>query len=140
MRLGRARKPSGCWKDVDSSGVDLFGGGFVGEEVEGGSALGAGFGEDERAVGKVEGGEVVLAAEFGFDGAPVEAAGDHEVQDEPEAVVEFDGDSFADTVEGGDGVAFDLFDAGMGGAEKEWAGDADVGRGWPTMRGSRAEM
>jgi hypothetical protein len=42
----------------------------VAEEVEGGAALGAGFGEDERAVGKVEGGEVVAASEFGTEGAP----------------------------------------------------------------------
>ena len=28
-----------------------------------------------------------------------------------------------------DGVAFDLFDAGLDGAEEEWAGDADVGEG-----------
>jgi len=31
-------------EDVDSSGVDFFGGGFVREEVEGGSAFGASFG------------------------------------------------------------------------------------------------
>ncbi len=54
-------------EDVDSSGVDFFGGGLVGEEVEGGSALGAGFGKDEGAIGKVECGEVVATAEFGSD-------------------------------------------------------------------------
>ena len=32
-----------------------------------------------------------------------------------------------------------LFDGGLDGAEQEWAGDADVGSCWPTMRGSRAE-
>ena len=48
-------------EDVDASGVDVFGGSFVGEEVEGGSAFGAGFGEDERAVGEVECGQVVAA-------------------------------------------------------------------------------
>ena len=104
-------------EDVDAAGVDLFGGSFVEEEVQGGPAPGAGFGEDEGAVGEVEGGEVVSAAEFGSDGAPVKASGDHEVQDEPEAVVEFDGDAFAYAVEAADGVAFDLFDAGLDGAE-----------------------
>ena len=95
--------------------------------MKGGSAFGAGFGEDERAVGEVEGGEIVSAAEFGSDGAPVQATSDHEVQDEPEPVVELDGDAFADEVEGADGVAFDLFDSWLYGAEEEWAGDADVG-------------
>ena len=116
-------------RTFDAAGVDVLGGGFVGEEVEGGAAFGAGFGEDEGAVGEVEGGEVVAAAEFCAEGAPVETAGDHEVKDEPEAVVELDGDAFADAVERADGVAFDGFDAGLDGAEEEWAGDADVGEG-----------
>jgi len=96
--------------------------------VEGGAALGAGFGEDEGAVGEVEGGEVVSAAEFGSEGAPVEAAGDHEVEDEPYTVVEFDGDAFANAAESADGVAFRFFDGGMYGAEEEGAGDAKVGQ------------
>jgi hypothetical protein len=95
--------------------------------VEGGAAFGAGFGEDERAVGKVEGGEIVAAAEFGSEGPPVEAAGDHEVQDEPMAVVEFDGDALADAVEGAYGVAFEFFEGWLDGAQEEWAGYADVG-------------
>ena len=37
---------------------------FAGEEMQGCAALGAGFGEDERAGGKVEGGEVVSSAEL----------------------------------------------------------------------------
>jgi len=59
----------------------------------------------------------------------MEAAGDHEVQDEPEAVVEFDGDAFADAMEGTDGVAFGVFDSRLDGAEEEWAGYADLGEG-----------
>ncbi len=77
-------------------------------------------------MGKVEGGEIVSAAEFGSDGSPVKAAGDHEVKDEPEAVVELDGDAFADAAERADGVAFDLFDGWLDGAQQEGAGDADV--------------
>jgi hypothetical protein len=59
----------------------------------------------------------------------VGAAGDYEVEDEPEAVVELDGDAFANAAEGCDGVAFDVFDARLDGAEEEWAGDADVVEG-----------
>ena len=114
-------------EDVDSSGVYFIRGGFVGEEMEGGSALGACFGEDEGAVGEVEGGEVVAASEFCSEGAPVEATGDHEVKDEPETVVELEDDALADAVEGADGVVHGLFDAGLDGAEKEGTGDAEVG-------------
>ena len=109
-------------EDVDAAGIDGLHVFFVAEEVEGGAAFGAGFGEDERAIGEVEGGEIVAAAEFGSEGAPVEAAGDHEVKDEPEAVVEFDGDAFADAAEGADGVAFESL---------RWAvGRCGGGKGW----------
>jgi hypothetical protein len=95
--------------------------------MERGAALGAGFGEDEGAVGKVEGGEVVAAAELCAERTPVEAASDHEMKDEPEAVVEFEDDAFADAVEGADGVVFGVFDAGLDGAEEEWACYAELG-------------
>jgi hypothetical protein len=36
-------------------------------------------------------------------------------------------DTLADAVQGADGVVFDLFDAGLDGAEEEGAGDAKVG-------------
>jgi hypothetical protein len=117
------------FEKFQASGVDVLEGFFVGEEVEGGSPLGTGFSEDEGAVGEVEGGEIVAAAEFGSDRAPVKAPRDHEVQDEPEAVVELDGDAFADAVKPADGVAFDLFNCGTDGAEEEWTGYSDVGKG-----------
>ena len=114
-------------EDVDAAGVDGLHVVLVAKEVEGGAALGTSFGEDERAVGEVEGCEIVAAAEFCSEGTPVETAGDHEVQDEPVAVVEFDGDAFADAAEGTDGVAFELFDGRLDGSEEEGAGQADVG-------------
>ena len=116
-------------EDVDSARVDVVCGGLVCEEMERGSAFGACFGEDEGPVGEVEGGEVIAASEFCAEGAPVEAAGDHEVQDEPDAVVELEDDAFADAMERADGVALDFFDARLDGAEEERTGDADVGEG-----------
>jgi hypothetical protein len=57
----------------------------------------------------------------------VETAGDHEVQDEPVAVVKFDGDALADAAEGADGVAFEFFEGRLDGAQEEGAGYADLG-------------
>ena len=57
----------------------------------------------------------------------METAGNHEVKDEPETVVEFEDDAFAYAVEGADRVVFDLFDARLYGAEEKWAGDAEMG-------------
>ena len=130
---GGAEVFEGCGEDVEAAWIDFVGDGFVGKEMEGSSAFGAGFGEEEGARGEVEGGEVVSAAEcragLFVEGTPVEAAGDHEVKDEPDAVVEFEDDAFADPVKGADGVTFDVFDAWVDGAEEEWAGYADLGEG-----------
>ena len=92
--------------------------------MERGAALGAGFGEGERAVGEVECGEVVAAVEGGagllrVEVAPVETAGDHEVEDEEEVVVETEDNALADAAEGANGMAFDGGDGRDGGAQKE---------------------
>ena len=56
----------------------------------------------------------------------MEAAGDHEMEDEPEIVVEAESDALADATEFADGVAFGGGNGRVGGAEEEWATDADV--------------
>lgn len=48
------------------------------------------------------------------------------MEDEEEAVVKLKDDAFADAAEGGDGVAFDVLEAGLDGAEQEGAGEADL--------------
>jgi hypothetical protein len=61
----------------------------------------------------------------------VEAAGDHEVEDEEEFVLaavgwEAEDDALADAAEGADGLAFDGGDGWDGRAEEEGRGDAEV--------------
>ena len=56
---------------------------------------------------KVEGGEGVAAGEFGLSGLPVQAAGDHEVQHQPEVAFDADGDALADAADADDLLAFD---------------------------------
>ena len=58
--------------------------------------------------------------------APVQAAGNHQMKDQPEIVVEADGDAFADATKFADGEAVDGGDGGLRGAEKKQAGDADA--------------
>jgi hypothetical protein len=63
------------------------------------------------------------------------------MEDEKEAVVELEDDAFADAAEGHDGVAFEVFDAGLDGAEEEGAGEADVVEGLvEDARGEGAEV
>src|SRR5215469_4145554 len=99
---------------------------FSANHMERGATLGAGFGEDEGAVGKIEGGEVAAAGEFGMGWFPVQAAGDHEVKNQPEIVVETNGDALADPAERADGVAFGGREGLVGGAEEKGAVEADV--------------
>ena len=93
--------------------------------MEGCAAFGASLSELQGAGGEVEGGEGIAAGEFGCGGAPVEAAGNHEVKHEPDVVFEAQGDALADAAEAGDALAFSLADGRIHGAEKEEALDAD---------------
>ena len=61
-----------------------------------------------------------------LSGPPVEAAGDHEVQDKPEIVVDADGDAFADAANSADGLSFGGGDGRTARAQQKGAVDADV--------------
>lgn len=56
----------------------------------------------------------------------MEAPGDHEVQDEPEVVVETDGDSLADSAQFPDGLAFDAAQWWVDTAQQKGAGEAHM--------------
>jgi len=71
-------------EDFDSAGIDVVECLLAAQEMERGAALGAGFSEGERAGGKVEGEEGLAAGEFGVRRPPVETAGNHEMDDQPE--------------------------------------------------------
>ena len=93
-------------EDVDAAGVEsgeIF---FAADDMERRAMFCAGFGEDERAVGEIKCGEHIFAGELCIGRAPVEAAGDHQVKNEPEVAVEADGDAFADAAQVADGAAF----------------------------------
>ncbi len=92
---------------IDAARVDGEEIGFAAQDVEGGPTLGAGLGEDQGAVGKIEGGETLAASELGRRRSPVEPTGDHEVEHQPKIVVQADGDAFADAAEGSDGATLD---------------------------------
>ena len=59
----------------------------------------------------------------------MEAAGDHEVEDQPEVTFNTNGDAFADAAEGGYRAAFCGGQGWVDGAEEEDGGDADAVEG-----------
>ena len=113
-------------EDVDAAGVEcgkIFG---AFDDVERGAMLRAGFGEDERAIGEIERGKHVFAGELRAGSAPVEAAGDHQVKDEPQVGVEADSDTFADAAQFAHSAAFGVGERWDCGAEEEWRAEAHV--------------
>jgi hypothetical protein len=116
-------------EDFDAAGIEVVKGLLAADEMERSAALGAGFREDERTGGEIEGGEGVASGEFGLGRAPVETAGDHEVKNQPEIAFNTDGDALADAAEGADGFAFNAGEGRIDGAEKEDGAEAHTVEG-----------
>ena len=69
--------------------------------------FGAGLGEDQRAVREVERGEADLARQLRAPRLPVQPAGDHQVEDEEEVVVEREDDALAEPRDASDHLPLD---------------------------------
>jgi hypothetical protein len=111
---------------IEATGIERAKGFFSADEVERSAPLGAGLGEDQRAAGEIEGGEVAAAGELAVRPLPVEAASDHEVKDEPEIVIETEGNPLGETAEFADGAAVDGGERRIDGAQEESAVQADT--------------
>jgi hypothetical protein len=53
------------------------------DDVQRGAAFGAGFSENQRAIGKIECRKVIASQQPRSGRAPVEPAGDHQMDDQP---------------------------------------------------------
>jgi hypothetical protein len=69
--------------------------------------LRAGFGQDQAAIREIERSQTAGPRNFGSASTPVEASGDHQMQDQPQVVIETYRDSFANPAELSDSFAFD---------------------------------
>jgi inhibitor of KinA len=87
--------------------------------------LRAGFGKRERAVGKIESSQAVAARQLCFWRPPVQAARNHQVQDEPEIAFHSDRDSLADSTQFAHNAAFDIRKGRLGGAKQKGAGQSN---------------
>ena len=77
---------------------------FPEDDVQRCAFLRAGFGPEKGTIGKVEGSKTAGRGNFDAAGLwaqwmPVKAAGDHEMEDQPEVVFETDADAFAEAAE-----------------------------------------
>ena len=118
------------FEDFEASRIEGAEAGFAFDNVEGSAFFRAGFGPENGTVGEVEGGEAAWgrnldAAGFRRDELPVEAAGDHEVKDEPQVVFEADADALAEAAELENLLAKCAGKRRSGGAQKKGTGDAN---------------
>lgn len=118
-------------QDFEAAGIERAEAVFASDDVERGSLLGAGFGPEKRAGGKIECGETARwrnfdAARLRAERVPMQAAGDHQVEDEPEFAFEADADAFAETPELENSLAGGVGEGRVCRAQKKWADDADT--------------
>ena len=94
------------------------------DQVERRPLLRAELGERQRAFRKIERGQRIAAAELGGRLFPVQAPVDHQVQDEPQVVLEAERDALAEAAQPADVFASERAERGLGRAQQEWAGQA----------------
>ena len=99
---------------------------FAADDVDRRAALRSGLGEHERAVVEVERGQAELAGNLRAGGEPLEAAGDHQMDDEEELAFESEDDPFAEAPEGDDFLAGQLGGGRLDRAEDERIGEPEL--------------
>jgi len=92
--------------------------------VERGALARAGLGPEKSSVGEIESGQATRRRDLGATFLPVESAGDHQVEDQPEVIVEAYADAFAEAAEMANRFAFRASERRVRGAQQKWAGDA----------------
>ncbi len=120
--------------DLEAAGVVVLPGVAAEEHGERCPVLRAGLGEQQGAGREVEGGQGALGGQPGPGRLPVEPAGDHQVQDEPEVAVEADGDPLPEAADLADRPAVGRLHGRLERPEQERAPDPHGASVSPTIR------
>ena len=96
------------------------------DDVQAGPALGAGLAQGQAAVREVEGGQIPAPRQVGARRLPVQAAGDHQVENQPQLVLQADGDALADAPQGDHALGLARLGGRLGGAQQKGMGDAQT--------------
>ena len=108
-------------ENIDSARVDRTQALLAGEHMQRCTAFGAGLSEHERAIGKIEGCQILPARQLGPRWAPVQPASNHQVQHYPEIAVDSYCDSLADSAQFAHRSAFYIGDGRLCGSKQEGA-------------------
>ena len=91
--LGELRER--CFQDFEPSGVVRRQRRVAADQVQGGTAFRAGFGQDQGPGREVERGQAELLRDVGARFLPAQPSGDHEVNDDMEMFLQAEHDAFA---------------------------------------------
>src|SRR6266699_1115068 len=109
---------------LDATGIESAKAVFSSDDVERSALLRAGFGPEKSSGGKIKCGEAARRRNFGAARTPMQPAGDHQMQDEPEAVFEADANALSEPVQTRDLLPCCGADGRSDGAEQKRAHDA----------------
>src|SRR6266851_6665793 len=119
---GKARRIGA--EHFDAAGIESAKAVFSGDDVERSALLRAGFGPEKSSGGKVKCSKAARRRNFGAARTPVQPAGDHQVQNQPEAVFEADANALSEPAQTRDLLPFCAADGRSHGAEQERADNA----------------
>jgi hypothetical protein len=123
---GLRESPQDRCKDIDAARIDGVQRIGASQHVQGCAALRSRLGQHQRAVRKIERRQIVASRELGAGGAPVQPSGNHEMDDQPQIVVEANGHTFADSLKAAHGVSLHRGERRFGAAQQECAGEAHL--------------
>jgi len=122
--LSACRNVSRSAANTSIPGIDRFERRVAAQHEQRRAPFGAGFREHERAGGKIERCEIVAPAELCVRRPPMQSSGDHQMEHEPQVVVEADRDALADAPQLAHGASLHARERRVGGAQQEDARDA----------------
>ena len=111
---------------LEAPGIVLAQGRFAPGQVDGRALLRARLGHEKRPRRAIQGGHADLARDLRPGRLPVQAPGDHEVEDHEELVVQLDDDPLAQSPQATHGLAADGGEGRVDGAQHEGAGEPDA--------------
>src|ERR1700693_2901823 len=121
-RKSGAKRTEIAREDLDSSRVDGTQTGLARENVQRCAMRSTGFGKYKRSAGKIEGSQTPAACQLCSSTSPVQPAGNHQGQDEPEIAFDANRDSLADAPQFVHDSALDACNRRLCSAQQERAG------------------
>ena len=99
---------------------------LAGDDRQRCAVLGAGFGKHQRASGKIEGCQTLASSQLCLRGLPVQPAGNHQVQHQPEIAFDSNRDALADAPQLSNDLSFHICYRGLHGAEQKRTGQSHM--------------